>query len=81
MTSQTPPEIQQPSQNGVSPSSGLNDQAANQEASNGQTFSQLTSWQELQNRMAEGPSYVTEESWLLRIMVQLLVSVGIIATD
>ena len=38
-------------------------------------------WALLQRRMTAEPSYQTEESWLLRIMVQLLVSVGIIATD
>ncbi|MEM9219677.1 MAG: DUF3488 and DUF4129 domain-containing transglutaminase family protein [Cyanobacteria bacterium P01_F01_bin.150] len=38
-------------------------------------------WQSIQTRIAAGPTYQTEESWLLRIMVQLMVSVGIIATD
>ncbi|NEQ98420.1 MAG: transglutaminase family protein, partial [Cyanothece sp. SIO2G6] len=44
-------------------------------------FSRLSAWQTLQTQMIQGPSYEIEESWLLRIMVQLLVSVGIIATD
>ena len=38
-------------------------------------------WQSLRTRIAQGPTYQTEESWLLRIMVQLMVSIGIIATD
>lgn len=38
-------------------------------------------WQALRSRIAAGPLYQTEESWLLRVMVQLMVSVGIIATD
>lgn len=38
-------------------------------------------WQTLRTWMAAGPTYPTEDSWLLRIMVQLMVSIGIIATD
>lgn len=44
-----------------------------------QTFA--TTWQAVRTRLAAGPTYETEESWLLRIMVQVMVSVGIIATD
>ena len=38
-------------------------------------------WQAFRTRIATGPTYQTEDSWLLRIMVQLMVSIGIIATD
>ncbi|MGK7889452.1 MAG: DUF3488 and DUF4129 domain-containing transglutaminase family protein, partial [Leptolyngbyaceae cyanobacterium] len=77
MTSQTPDQIESSSQTGGSSSAPLNAP----DGSHDPLFSRFASWKELQTRITQGPSYKIEESWQLRIMVQLLVSVGIIATD